>query len=129
MSLAKFLAFDFGAESGRAILGVLDGEKIVLEEIHRFPNVQIKESGHIHWNISNLFDELKKSLSSAANLGFKDLLSIGVDTWGVDFALYDNSGNKLSGVISVTSLKFRQIECLTISFIFEELKIGWTACL
>jgi rhamnulokinase len=87
MPRANFLAFDFGAESGRAILGVLDGEKIVLEEIHRFPNVQIKESGHIHWNISSLFDELKKGLSSAANLGFKDLLGIGVDTWGVDFGL------------------------------------------
>ncbi len=66
MSLAKFLAFDFGAESGRAILGVLDGEKIVLEEIHRFPNRQLKESGHIHWGVSYSYFNTSVVLVSAA---------------------------------------------------------------
>lgn len=87
MSSAKFLAFDFGAESGRAILGLLDGEKLALEEIRRFPNRQLKESGHIHWDISYLFGELKKSLASAMKRGHKDLQGLGVDTWGVDFGL------------------------------------------
>ncbi len=87
MSPAKFLAFDFGAESGRAILGILDGKRISLEEIHRFPNKQINIAGHIHWDLSYLFDELKKGLKSAARKGHKELLSLGVDTWGVDFGL------------------------------------------
>ena len=85
MSLTKFLAFDFGAESGRAILGTLDGGKIKLKIIHRFPNIQITIFGHIHWDILYLFDQLKKSLALTAEQGHKDLLGIGVDTWGVDF--------------------------------------------
>jgi rhamnulokinase len=87
MRLAKFLAFDFGAESGRAILGILDGKKISLEEIHRFPNKQLHVSGHTHWDLSYLFGELKKGLKSAAQKGHGELLGLGVDTWGVDFGL------------------------------------------
>lgn len=87
MVQAKFLAFDFGAESGRAILGILDKGKICLEEIHRFPNRQINVSGHIHWDLSYLFDELKKGLVTAAQKGHGELLGLGVDTWGVDFGL------------------------------------------
>ncbi len=87
MRPAKFLAFDFGAESGRAILGILDRKKICLEEIHRFPNKQTSVSGHIHWDLSYLFGELKKGLKSAARKGHRELLGLGVDTWGVDFGL------------------------------------------
>jgi rhamnulokinase len=87
MRPAKFLAFDFGAESGRAILGILDEKRICLEEIRRFPNKQINVSGHIHWDLSYLFDELKKGLVSAARKGHGELLGLGVDTWGVDFGL------------------------------------------
>jgi rhamnulokinase len=84
---AKFLAFDFGAESGRAILGILDRGKIGLEEIHRFPNKQVDISGHIHWDLSYLFGELKKALATAVRKGHRELLGLGVDTWGVDFGL------------------------------------------
>jgi sugar (pentulose or hexulose) kinase len=87
MALQKYLAFDFGAESGRAILGKLDGKKISLEEIHRFPNQQISISKHIHWDVSYLFEELKRGLTAAAQKGHADLSGLGVDTWGVDFGL------------------------------------------
>jgi rhamnulokinase len=87
MTQRKFLAFDFGAESGRAILGKLDRKKISLEEIHRFPNKQISVSNHIQWDVSYLFDELKKGLTAAAQKGHLDLYGLGVDTWGVDFCL------------------------------------------
>jgi len=87
MSKAKFLAFDFGAESGRAILGILDSKEIKLEEIHRFSNLQLNISGHIQWDISYLFNELKKGLTSAAAKGHKEFLGIGINTWGVDFGL------------------------------------------
>ncbi len=85
MSVSKFLAFDFGAESGRAIAGILEGGRISLEEVHRFPNKQINISGHIHWDIHYLFDEIKKGLYLAAKAGHSNIESIGVDTWGVDF--------------------------------------------
>jgi len=83
----KFLAFDFGAESGRAILGTLSETNIKLEEIHRFPNRQIQVFGHIHWDILSLFDELKKGLTQTIKKRGKELTGIGVDTWGVDFGL------------------------------------------
>ncbi len=83
----KFLAFDFGAESGRTMLGLLDKDRIRLEEIHRFPNAQLNISGHIHWDISYLWSELKKGLACAAQMGHRKLSGLGVDTWGVDFGL------------------------------------------
>ncbi len=59
---SKFLAADFGAESGRTILGAIDERKIHLEEVHRFPNNSIQNAGHIQWDINYLFAELKKVL-------------------------------------------------------------------
>ena len=85
MSTSKFLAFDFGAESGRAIVGILENEKIHLEEIHRFPNRQIKILEHLHWDVNALFEEIKTGLKFAVQKGHGDIQSIGIDTWGVDF--------------------------------------------
>lgn len=87
MSPAKFLAFDFGAENGRAILGTLDKKTLKLEEIHRFSNRQILESGHIHWDIQYLINELKRGLTASAQRGHRELQGVGIDTWGVDFGL------------------------------------------
>jgi rhamnulokinase len=91
----KFLAFDFGAESGRTVLGILDEERIRLEEIHRFPNTQLNVSGHIHWNVPYLLSELKKGLACVAQQGHRKLSGLGVDTWGVDFGLVGQDGRIL----------------------------------
>jgi len=87
MSISKFLAIDLGAESGRAFVGILDSGKIFLEEIHRFPNVPIVIEEHLHWNTSELFGQIKKSIRLAVEKGFGDIESVGIDTWGVDFGL------------------------------------------
>ncbi len=92
MSASKFLAVDFGSETGRTIVGILEGDKISLEEVHRFPNVQRNVDGHLHWDIHYLFAELKKGLSLAVQKGHGDIESIGIDTWGVDFGLLDKNG-------------------------------------
>ena len=96
MADSKFLAFDIGAESGRAIVGILKNNKLSLEEIHRFPNKQIKILGHLHWDILYLFEELKKGLSLTIKSGHGDIQSIGIDTWGVDFGLLGKN-NELLG--------------------------------
>ncbi len=96
MSTERFIAFDFGAESGRAILGSLEGKQIRLEELHRFPNKQISVSGHIHWDMAYLMAELKKGLRSAVESGCQELGGLGVDTWGVDFGLVGRN-NQLLG--------------------------------
>ena len=95
MSITKFLAFDLGAESGRAIVGILDGEKIMLEEIHRFRNRQVKTGNGIYWDVPYLFKEIKRGLSLAVIKGHKEIRSIGLDTWGVDFGMLGKSGELL----------------------------------
>ena len=82
----KFLAFDLGAESGRAVLGHFDGERIKLEELHRFPNGGIRILDSLHWDVLRLWSEMKHALSTCAEKGI-ELKGIGIDTWGVDFAL------------------------------------------
>lgn len=92
MAVSKYLAFDFGAESGRAIVGILDGEKITIEEIHRFRNKQITIFHNNYWNVFNLFEELKTGLKIAVKKGHCDIESLGVDTWGVDFGILGKDG-------------------------------------
>ena len=82
----RFLAFDLGAESGRGVLGDFDGERLTLEELHRFSNGGVRILDNLHWDVLGLWNEMKATLSICAreNIG---LSGIGVDTWGVDFAL------------------------------------------
>ena len=91
----KILAFDFGASSGRAMLGEFDGEKITLEEIHRFSNDPVRITGSLHWDVLRLFHEIKQGILKCVNSGHTDIAAIGIDTWGVDFGLLDEQGNLL----------------------------------
>ena len=86
----KVLAFDFGASSGRAIIGTFDGNRIYIEEIHRFSNDPVIVGGTMYWDILRLFFEIKQSLIKSKKYG--KISSIGIDTWGVDFALLDEYG-------------------------------------
>src|ERR1700744_762040 len=86
-----YLACDLGADSGRVILGTLTEGKIALEELHRFPNGAVKTNGALHWNIEGLFQELKMGLKKAAATRLP-IASISTDSWGVDYALYDERG-------------------------------------
>lgn len=95
MSLHQFLAFDLGAESGRAMLGQLQDGRLKLTEIRRFPNRTIMLANHLHWDIYYLFEEIREVLQDCRKNGLK-VLSLGVDTWGVDFGLLDERGNLLS---------------------------------
>lgn len=83
----NLLAFDFGASSGRAVLGRFDGEKLTLEELHRFSNDPVKLGDTLYWDVLRLFHEIKQSLLKAKAVCVPD--SIGIDTWGVDFGLLD----------------------------------------
>ena len=93
--MKKVLAFDFGASSGRAILGTFDNGKIELEELHRFSNDPVEVNGHFYWDILRLFFEIKQGILKCSAAGHKDIAAIGIDTWGVDFALIDKDGEIL----------------------------------
>lgn len=87
-----YLAFDFGAESGRAVLARLHSGVITTEEVHRFPNEPVEYAGHIHWDVPRLWLEVRRAL---AKLAETELAGIGVDAWGVDYALLGEAGELL----------------------------------
>src|ERR1700722_8871684 len=82
----KLLAFDLGAESGRGILGLFDGQRLALDVVHRFPNRAVHTLETLHWDVLYLYGEMINAMRiCAGKVGGID--SAGVDTWGVDFAL------------------------------------------
>jgi rhamnulokinase len=90
----SFLAFDIGATSGRSIIGTLDKGRLKMKELTRFPNQVLQIGDHFHWNIYSLFEHLKTGLVAARKEGV-EISSIGIDTWGVDFALIAKDGSLL----------------------------------
>ena len=94
----KYIAADFGAGSGRVIVGEQTPTGITLDEVHRFPNRQITLGGTVYWDFLSLFEELKTGLKKAFSK-YDDIVSIGVDTWGVDFGLIDCNGALLSNPV------------------------------
>ena len=92
----KFLAFDFGASSGRAMLAKFDGNKIELEEKHRFSNDPVNINGSLYWDVLRLFYEIKQGILNCVHTGDGDIDSIGIDTWGVDYGLLDKNDKLLS---------------------------------
>ncbi|HEX9117952.1 MAG TPA: rhamnulokinase family protein [Anaerolineae bacterium] len=94
----NYVALDLGAESGRAILGAFDGERIDLSQVHRFPTggVRVSEPAAcgdgLHWDALRLWSEIKTGIGLAAAKIGGPLASAGLDTWGVDYGLLDRQG-------------------------------------
>jgi len=87
-----YLAFDLGAGSGRAFLGKLEDGRLEAKEIHRFPNEMINMQGFLRWDVYKLYEEMLRAMRICARKCAGSSVSIGVDTWGVDFALLDVKG-------------------------------------
>ena len=107
MSFKRILAFDFGASSGRAILGTLENGKIEMQEIHRFSNDPVNVRGTVYWDILRLFFEIKTGITKAVGMGGFDAISI--DTWGVDFGLLDEKGNLLANPVHYRDIRTEDI--------------------
>lgn len=93
--MQNYLIFDFGASNGRAIMAKYDGKKFDLEVIHRFENRPVFAGGTLYWDVLRLFSELKEGIS-VSQKNNDDIKSLGIDTWGVDFALFDKNQKMLS---------------------------------
>jgi len=87
-----YLAFDMGAESGRAVLGRLQAGNLTTEELHRFANEPVQYNGELHWDVPRLWLEIQKGLALAASTAGMRLSGIGLDAWGVDYALLGENG-------------------------------------
>ena len=87
MASKCYLAVDLGAESGRVMAGLLSTGKITLEEVHRFSNGPVSIGGSLRWDVLKLWSEILIGLSKAAEIYGDDIVSVGVDTWGVDYVL------------------------------------------
>jgi rhamnulokinase len=90
--MSHYLAFDLGAESGRAILGTLESGRLALEELHRFPNTPVRIFSSLYWDTLRLWHEIQQGLKIIGRDRQVPLDGIGVDTWGVDFALLGADG-------------------------------------
>ncbi|MBQ2342200.1 MAG: rhamnulokinase [Bacteroidaceae bacterium] len=90
----NFFAVDLGATSGRTILGSIEDGKLKQREITRFPNTIIELGGHFYWDLYALYNEIVKGLKVCADEGI-ELTSIGIDTWGCDFAVFGDDGGLL----------------------------------
>jgi rhamnulokinase len=88
--MATMAAVDLGAQSGRVALGELDGERLAVHEVHRFPNVPVRIAGTLHWDALRLYEDVLDGLAAASAATSVD--SVGIDTWGVDYGLLDRAG-------------------------------------
>ena len=93
----QVLAFDFGASSGRAIIGTLEDGKISMEEVYRFSNDPVIIGDTMYWDTLRQFFEIKQGIIKAKQKGGFE--SIGIDTWGVDFGLLDKDGRLLESAV------------------------------
>src|ERR1051326_5331152 len=90
--MSHYLAIDLGAESWRALAGTLADGKLTVEEIHRFPNTPVRVQGALYWDTLRLWSEIQQGISMAVRERKLVLDGIGVDTWGVDYALVGADG-------------------------------------
>jgi len=93
----KFVAIDLGASSGRLLLGRWDGSRFDVSEVHRFINGPVTTLGHLHWDVLSIFAEIKSGLACciSGEARADGIAGLGLDTWGVDYALLDRQGRML----------------------------------
>jgi rhamnulokinase len=95
MAHKVYLAIDLGAESGRVMAGLWNGKTIRLEEVHRFPNGPVMLADSLRWDTMRLWAEIQHGLALAARKYGQSIVSVGADTWGVDYVLLSRSGELL----------------------------------
>jgi len=93
-----YLAIDIGASSGRHMLAGMKDGKMQLEEVYRFPNGMDNKNGTLCWDVERLFTEIKNGLKKCKEIG-KIPVSMGIDTWGVDYVLLDKDDNILGDTV------------------------------
>ena len=104
-----YLAIDIGASSGRHILSHMENEKMMLEEIHRFPNGMIDKQGHLVWDVDALWREIITGMKKCGELG-KIPVSVGIDTWAVDFVLLGKDGARIGDAVAYRDRRTKNMD-------------------
>lgn len=94
-----YLAIDIGASSGRHILGCIEHGKLTTEEIYRFENNAVLKDDHLCWDAEALFEHVMRGLAECGKRNVR-VQSVGIDTWGVDFALLDARGERVGDIVA-----------------------------
>jgi rhamnulokinase len=94
-SVTQYMAVDLGASNGRVLAAGWDGNRFALREVHRFDNVPVTVMGHLYWDALRLWGEVKTGISRHMTMTHGSVSGLGVDSWGVDFALLDRDGRLL----------------------------------
>lgn len=102
--MTTFVAVDLGAQSGRVALGRFDGERLVTDEVHRFANVPVRTNEILQWDILGLYRDVLDGLR-AASAAADRIVSVGVDSWAVDFGLIDRRGRLLGSPVHYRDLR------------------------
>lgn len=111
MDTRYFLAIDIGASSGRHILGHVENGRIVLEEVFRFDNVQVRRNGHDCWDVDQLFDSVVAGIRKCGEIG-KVPETLAIDTWGVDFVLLDRDSKPCSDAVAYRDARTEGIDAV-----------------
>ena len=114
-----YLAIDLGASSGRHILGSYENGKIALEEVYRFWNGMDDVEGTLCWDTNRLFNEIITGMKKCKEMG-KIPVSVGVDTWGVDFVLLDENDNVLGDTVGYRDSRTENIDTELYKVVSEE---------
>ncbi|MFV0468441.1 MAG: rhamnulokinase [Dysgonomonas sp.] len=114
-----YLALDLGAGSGRAIVGIIEDGRILLDEVHRFSNPRVKLGDTLYWDFLSLFRDIKEGIHQAVKKGY-DLQGLAVDTWGVDFGLIDKKGRLMSNPVCYRDPRTEGMEDKAMSRISKE---------
>ena len=117
--MSLHLAIDIGASSGRHILGSVINGKLELTEIHRFKNGFVKKGDYLCWEIEALFEEILTGIAKCKEIG-KTPMSIGIDTWGVDFVLLDKNGKMIGDAVSYRDNRTDGMDAALCQFISEQ---------
>ncbi len=126
MKKVKMLAIDLGASSGRGIVGTFDGKRFTLEENHRFPNEPVMVAGQFTWDILRILHEIKTSIRNCANSEDRDIASIGIDTWGVDFGFLDKKGHLIGNPVHYRDVRTVGMPAVSTSIVSAEEVYGIT---
>lgn len=114
-----YLAIDIGASGGRHMLAYVEKGRIVLEEIYRFPNGMKEQEGELVWDVDRLFEEIKIGMRKCKEQG-KIPVSVGIDTWAVDFVLLDEENIRIGNAVAYRDGRTKGMDKEVYSIISEE---------